>query len=113
MAAPHVCVSLYIKIHLQVSQSSVSNSKPRHVKPGSLATRQVIHVTMSDTSQCHVTNTAQDQQDDVKKSVSVVSAATSLATKSSEATASSDTRNDPGSPVAYQLVEQVYFTHSV
>jgi hypothetical protein len=69
---------------------------------------------MSDTSQCHVNNTAEDKQDDMKKLVSVVSSATSLATKSpsSEGSASSDTRNDPGSPVAYQLVEQVYFTFS-
>jgi hypothetical protein len=81
-----------------------------HVTPGSLAARQVIHVTMSDTSHCHVNNIAQDRQHEMKKAPSVVSTTvTTLPTKSPsfEDSASSDARNDPGSSVAYQLVEKV------
>jgi hypothetical protein len=67
---------------------------------------------MSDTSQCHVNNTEENKQDDMKKPDSVVSTATSLIIKSPspEGSALSDTKNDPGSPVTYQLVEQVCFT---
>lgn len=112
---PPVCT----KTCSQVTQPSLSNSNPqsskgRHVKASNLAARQVIHVTMPDTSQCHVNNTAQDKQDDTNKANSEVSTAVSLPTRcpSSEGSASSGTRNDPGSPVAYQLVEQVYFALS-
>jgi len=80
-----------------------------HVKPGSLATRQVIHVTMCDTSHCHTNNVAQDEQNEVKKTTATVSSTSSLPSKSLsfESSASSDVRDDPGSPVAYKLVEQV------
>jgi len=77
-----------------------------HVKPDSLATRQVIHVTMSDTSHCHTNNVAQEEQNEVKKTTATVSTTSSLPSKSLSS-ASSDVRNDPGSPVAYKLVEQV------
>ncbi|XP_023720301.1 NCK-interacting protein with SH3 domain isoform X2 [Cryptotermes secundus] len=99
-----------------VNQSSQRNSPkpqssmPNHVTPGSLAARQVIHVTMSDTSHCRVNNIAEDRHHEMKKVSSVVSATvTALPTKSPlfEDSASSDARNDPGSSVAYQLVEKV------
>lgn len=95
-----------------VSQSGVSNSPKlqsnvaSHVKPDSLATRQVIHVTMCDTSHCYTNNVAQDEQNEVKKTTATVSTTSSLPSKSLSS-ASSDVRNDPGSPVAYKLVEQV------
>ena len=80
-----------------------------HVKPGSLATRQVIHVTMCETSHCHANNVAQDEQNEVKKTTATVSTTSSLPSKSlsSENSALSEVRDDPGSPVAYKLVEQV------
>jgi hypothetical protein len=83
---------------------------PNHVTPGSLAAQQVIHVTMSDTSHCHVNNIAQDKQHEMKILPSVVSTTVAtLPTKSPslEDSASSDARNDPGLSVAYQLVEKV------
>jgi hypothetical protein len=103
----------------QVNQTRVSNApkpQPHHVKPGSSATRQVIHVTMSDTSHCHVNNTAKVKQDDTKKAMSMVSTTTTglpAKSPSSEHSASSDARSDPGSSVAYQLVEQVHVTFCI
>jgi hypothetical protein len=79
------------------------------VKPSSLATRQVIHVAMCDTSDCHANNITQDEQNEVKKTTATVSTTSSLPSKSLsfESSASSDVRDDPGSPVTYKLVEQV------
>jgi hypothetical protein len=80
-----------------------------HVKPSSLATGQVIHVAMCDTSHCHANNIARDEQNEVKKTTATVSTTSSLPSKSLlfESSASADVRDDPGSPVAYKLVEQV------
>jgi hypothetical protein len=79
-----------------------------HVKPSSLATRQVIHVTMCDTSHCHANNVAQDEQNEVQ-TTATVSTTSSLPSKSVsfESSALSEVRDDLGSPVAYKLVEQV------
>jgi hypothetical protein len=64
---------------------------------------------MCDTSQCHANNVAQDEQNEVKKTTATVSTTSSLPSKSLslESSALSDIRDDPGSPVAYKLVEQV------
>jgi hypothetical protein len=88
---------------------------PNHVSPGSSAARQVIHVTVSDTSHSHVNAAAEDKQHEVKKSPSVVTTAvTTVPTKSPslEDSASSDARNDAGSSFAYQLVEKVCTCYS-
>jgi hypothetical protein len=79
-----------------------------HVKSSSLATRQVIHVT----SHCHANNVAQDEQNEMKKTTATLSTTSSLPSKSLsfESSALSDIRDDPGSPVAYKLVEQVLFS---
>ncbi|XP_069703859.1 NCK-interacting protein with SH3 domain isoform X2 [Periplaneta americana] len=98
-----------------VSQSSlnsspkIQSSKHRHSKQGSKSTKQVIHVTSSDISHCNTVNLTQDKQDDVKIAVSTTSVASNSSPKSlsSKDYVPSQVRNDPGSPVAYQLVEQV------
>jgi hypothetical protein len=64
---------------------------------------------MCDTSHSHANNIAQDEQHEVKNTTATVSTTSNLPSKSLsfEGSASSDVRDDPGSPVAYKLVEQV------
>jgi hypothetical protein len=70
---------------------------------------------MSDTSHCHANNIAQDEQHEVKTAAATASTTSSVPSKSLsfESSASSDVRDDPGSPVAYKLVEQVLIQSSI
>ncbi|PSN40629.1 hypothetical protein C0J52_09234 [Blattella germanica] len=79
-----------------VNESPAKQShKSRHSKSGSKPAKQVIHITMSDTTHCHVNSVIEDS-----------AKTTPPSTEKTSSPENNENKTDPGSPVAYNLVEQ-------